>query len=108
MPKCDAASISFFFNEIPSPSCNPPAPSSTADACAIGGPRPGEQPTCNAPSMAQVVVDKARRKIRAVRVENGNLSRFLPISVNEDETCLIDVKVCVMMLTDGREEVLTV
>ena len=59
--------------------------------------------------MAQVVVDKARRKIRAVRVENGNLSRFLPISVNEDETCLIDVKVCVMMLTDdGREEVLTV
>ena len=72
------------------------------------GPRPVERSHVHAPSLAQVVVGKARRKIRAVRVENRNLSRFLPISVNEDETCLIDVKVCVMMLTDGREEVLTV
>ena len=72
------------------------------------GPRPVERPNVEAPSLAQVVVKKARREICAVRVEIANLSRFLPISVNEDETCLIDVKVCVMMLTDGREEVLTV
>ena len=73
------------------------------------GPRPGERSNVEAPSLAQVVVKKARREICAVRVENRLENRqVLPISVNEDETCLIDVKVCVMMLTDGREEVLTV
>ena len=72
------------------------------------GPRPGERSNVEAPSLAQVVVKKERREICAVRVENRNPSRFLQISVNEDESCLIDVKVCVMMLTDGREEVLTV
>ena len=46
------------------------------------GPRPVERPNVEAPSLAQVVVKKARREICAGCVENRNLSR---ISVNEDE-----------------------
>ena len=46
------------------------------------------------------LVKKASRKICANRVENRNPSQ---ISVNEDEKCRREVKVCVMMPIDDTE-----
>ena len=49
------------------------------------GPRPGERSNVEAPSLAQVVVKKARREICAGRVENRNLSRIQSTKMKIDE-----------------------
>jgi len=65
------------------------------------GPRPGERVQRSRPFAGRGGGVKAAVNFACER-------RSLTIIFNEDEYCLIDVKVCVMMLTHDTEHVLTV
>ena len=95
----DTASAFFFFNEILSPSCTQPG-----------------QHYGRCVSDRQVHVQASGSNVHLAGPGGGvkaavNFAcqrRSLTIIFTEDEYCLIDVKVCVMMLTHDTEHVLKV
>ena len=58
------------------------------------GPRPGERSNVKAPSLAQVVVKKARREICAGRVENRISAGFQSTKMKIDEHKYTGKSVC--------------